>query len=440
MAISPRISWSGYYGYGSLEEAASKALNQCEESSDGVSCRLIMVDNLPVNDVDVATAVAKAKAARGGVDTMSTATPALELAKLTVAYRYDEAKDTTAIAEFAQRPTSSWDAARIASLYLRWGGQYQVSAQMGELALQRAEQDDDLSARNRSRVLYALGVAQIYVGNAQAGIDAIARAYALNPDDEALPGDMSWGMRRQGRYEEALKQADRALSAHPGYAYAEISKGYAYIFLGDEDAALAASVRAMGLAKSDHRRAQIHTLRSRIASHSGRYDDAVSLAREAVQTNESVWTQTRLAFALWLSGRGQEGVSLLRGLKESNHPEVMSALAEILAEMDQDLNEAERLARAAVAESEVPYMLNTLGFVLYKRGKLDEAEKYLREAYEKGNRANAFRAYSLGLVLDAKGDKQGAMALWREALTKHPSVHTRARIEASLAKQTASLH
>ncbi len=51
--------------------------------------------------------------------------------------------------------------------------------------------------------------------------------------------------------------------------------------------------------------------------------------------------------------------------------------------MDRDLAEAERLIDEALAmEPENPNFLDTKGWVLYRRGRLDEALEYLERAAE----------------------------------------------------------
>jgi len=392
-----------------------------------------------MNESSVESAVALARANRGGLATLDDTDPFERYLKFQLQYRYSGSKNIEPLLRHAESDGAVWEAAKFVSFQLWNEGRYQDSERFARLAVKRVEDTGNQSENDQAWAYKTLATALSYTGKLDEALESVNRALELRPEYQGALGDKTWILRRAGQLDAAMRASDLALEIKGGFAFAEVSRGYIYRWRGREEDALDAADRAWEIADSDYRKGQVFALRSSIASKFGRYDDAMALARQAQDVDPSVWHQTQLAYALWLSGRGQEGVSLLRSLKESNHPEVMNELAYILAEIDQDLDEAERLARAAVAQSEVPYMLNTLGYVLYKRGKLDEAEKYLRSAYEKKNKSNAFDAYSLALVLDAKGDKRGAVALWREALTKHPSVHTRARIEASLAKQTASL-
>jgi Flp pilus assembly protein TadD len=56
--------------------------------------------------------------------------------------------------------------------------------------------------------------------------------------------------------------------------------------------------------------------------------------------------------------------------------------------------------------------------VLFRMGKLKEAEQSLRQAY--ALRGDAEIAVHLGEVLWKQGDKAGAARLWREARNKDP--------------------
>ncbi len=84
-------------------------------------------------------------------------------------------------------------------------------------------------------------------------------------------------------------------------------------------------------------------------------------------------------------GRFQDAVPLLeRALDVNpNNPSAANNLAYYLAESGGDLAEAETWARKAARDDPQPDYLDTLGFVLLKRGKWSEAESALNRALEK---------------------------------------------------------
>jgi tetratricopeptide (TPR) repeat protein len=65
-----------------------------------------------------------------------------------------------------------------------------------------------------------------------------------------------------------------------------------------------------------------------------------------------------------------------------------------------------------------PFILDSLGWAFYRMGKLDEAERYLREALE--GRPDAEIAAHLGEVLWRKGEHEKARAVWKAQLDSNP--------------------
>jgi tetratricopeptide (TPR) repeat protein len=65
-----------------------------------------------------------------------------------------------------------------------------------------------------------------------------------------------------------------------------------------------------------------------------------------------------------------------------------------------------------------PFILDSLGWAFYRMGRLDEAERYLKEALS--GRPDAEIAAHLGEVLWRKGDRDQARALWKAQLDSNP--------------------
>ncbi len=65
-----------------------------------------------------------------------------------------------------------------------------------------------------------------------------------------------------------------------------------------------------------------------------------------------------------------------------------------------------------------PFILDSMGWALYRLGRLDEAETYLQRALEQ--RSDPEIAAHLGEVLWRKGDRDRARAVWKAQLASHP--------------------
>ncbi|WP_332853288.1 tetratricopeptide repeat protein [Duganella sp. S19_KUP01_CR8] len=96
-----------------------------------------------------------------------------------------------------------------------------------------------------------------------------------------------------------------------------------------------------------------------------------------------------------------------------------NALGYSLAERNERLPEAYSLIDKAMKMAPGdPFIMDSMGWVQYRMGNLNEAEALLRRAY--ALRGDPEIAVHLGEVLFVKGDKTGAQQMWQEAQTKDP--------------------
>ncbi|RZT06053.1 Tetratricopeptide repeat-containing protein [Duganella sp. CF402] len=96
-----------------------------------------------------------------------------------------------------------------------------------------------------------------------------------------------------------------------------------------------------------------------------------------------------------------------------------NALGYSLAERNERLPEAYTLIDKALQMAPGdPFIMDSMGWVQYRMGKLEEAESFLRRAYALRNDPEI--AVHLGEVLFAKGDVAGAQKMWKEAQAKDP--------------------
>lgn len=96
-----------------------------------------------------------------------------------------------------------------------------------------------------------------------------------------------------------------------------------------------------------------------------------------------------------------------------------NALGYSLAERNERLPEAYALIDQAMKMAPGdPFIMDSMGWVQFRMGNLDEAEALLRRAY--ALRADPEIAVHLGEVLFVKGDTAGAQKMWQEAKSKDP--------------------
>ncbi|MET0321644.1 MAG: tetratricopeptide repeat protein [Duganella sp.] len=112
-----------------------------------------------------------------------------------------------------------------------------------------------------------------------------------------------------------------------------------------------------------------------------------------------------------------------------------NALGYSLAERNERLPEAQALVEQALKMAPGdPFIMDSMGWVQFRMGNLQEAESTLRRAY--AVRPDPEIAVHLGEVLFASGDVDGARKLWQEAYSKDPKndalKNTLARLNQSL--------
>ena len=90
-------------------------------------------------------------------------------------------------------------------------------------------------------------------------------------------------------------------------------------------------------------------------------------------------------------------------------------LVDRTARTDEGLEFIQRAHRISPKD---PFILDSLGWAFYRKGQLDEAERYLRQALD--GRRDAEIAAHLGEVLWRKGEHDQAKALWKAQLDSTP--------------------
>jgi tetratricopeptide (TPR) repeat protein len=106
-----------------------------------------------------------------------------------------------------------------------------------------------------------------------------------------------------------------------------------------------------------------------------------------------------------------------------NNQHAYNALGYSLAERNIRLPEAQVLVEKALALApEDPFIMDSMGWVFFRQGKLKEAEDLLRRAYDM--RSDPEIATHLGEVLWVKGQHDDAQKLWRDASKKDPQNDT----------------
>ena len=167
--------------------------------------------------------------------------------------------------------------------------------------------------------------------------------------------------------------------------------------------------------------------------------DAIQTANQALTAarsdEEKQIAKVVLASAQQVSGDFKSAEETLRTLLKQmpRNPMALNNLGYFLVERNVKLTEALDLIQQAVKiDQNNPSYLDSLGWAFFKLGKLDEAEKNLRNAARLESSATIFE--HLGDVYQKQNKPEQAKSAWRKALNSSSDKETSDRLKLKLSK------
>jgi tetratricopeptide (TPR) repeat protein len=300
-----------------------------------------------------------------------------------------------------------------------------------------------LRAEEPEKAVEALGRVINQNPNSVQGRLALAQAYAASNDLRAAVATLEEIVEDQPRVAAALgqyqEQAGLAREAAESYSIAlalaprsrELKFRRVSALLTARDFTRAATLAAEALAEHPDD-ARFPRLQARALFDGGSTAQAYTVLESAVKTfPRDVPTQFMLA-ALYNEGdREADAERTLRQLLtvDPDNAAALNYLGYLLADNGERLDEAITLVRRALqAEPGNPAYLDSLGWAHFRRGELEEAEKYLAPAAEKMPRNSVIQDH-LGDLQARRGRWQDAIASWTRALQGDGEEIDRAAIE-----------
>jgi Flp pilus assembly protein TadD len=102
-----------------------------------------------------------------------------------------------------------------------------------------------------------------------------------------------------------------------------------------------------------------------------------------------------------------------------DHAHAYNALGYTLADRNQRIEEAYSLIQTALKLApDDPFIMDSMGWVLYRMGRNEEGLDFLQRAYKQ--RPDPEIAAHLGEVLWASGQRESALKIWNATLKEHP--------------------
>lgn len=298
------------------------------------------------------------------------------------------------------------------------------------------DQPDDLST------LYALGVLSAQVNDLNAAekyLTAYMAQLSSKPDEERDP---TQAILLLAQIAEERKDTDAALKwlaqIEPGEAYLAAQIKRAQVIAKRGNVAEARKLLHEVDASGEREQAQIVLAEGQLLRDANQLQEALNVYLAGLKRfPDNTDLLYDYAMVAEKTSQWEPMEKALRKIIElaPNNQHAYNALGYSLAERNIRLDEAYTLIEKALQLApDDPFIIDSMGWVQFRLGRLQEAEALLRRAYEL--RPDVEIAAHLGEVLWVKGQKADAQKLWRDAQSKDPQNDT---LKSTLARLNVSL-
>lgn len=299
-------------------------------------------------------------------------------------------------------------------------------------AIQLVGSMDKKIVEDDTELLGSLGMAHLGRNDKEAALAAFTRLVLLAPDDTKALSVLT-ALKVGNDLDRAITLVQDHISAHKA--------GSHYLYLGElylknqqNDLALEAFAKAQELSPDDP---QGYVLRARLLHLMGQADEAIAQYHKLLAGQpQSTPALMGLATTLESQGRTAEAMAAYQKILafKPDFPPAANNLAWLLASQQGDLGEALRLAmQAKQALPNQPNIADTLGWVHYKRESFSLAISQFKYALE-ARPDDPTIGFHLALAQYASGEKNEAIALLQEILTKNKEFHERNEANETLQK------
>lgn len=275
------------------------------------------------------------------------------------------------------------------------------------------------SQPNNPELLYATGLLAYQMRDLDTAVDRLQRALE-NQYPEADFVRYTLGQIAEDRHEASIAEQWYGKVA-PGAQYLPAQSRLAILEAGrgNLDAALS---RLDALGSTEKEKVSVALLQSQLAREAKQPQRAYELLSKALRqqphAGELLYERSLVSDILGNAGNAERDLRAI--LKDKpDDVEALNALGYTLANRTTRYREAYGyIDKALKAEPGNPVIQDSMGWVMYKQGKLDAARKYLEQAYKAMPDPEV--AAHLGEVWWKLGRREDAQQLWDKELEAHP--------------------
>jgi tetratricopeptide (TPR) repeat protein len=281
---------------------------------------------------------------------------------------------------------------------------------------------------NPSSVQARLSLAQAHAdaGDIRAAISTLDAIVAEQPRVASALGRYQ---EQAGLFKEAVESYTRALTIQPMSRELKFRRARALFSAKEYSQSASLAAQAQAQHPNDPR---FPRLRARAIFETGAPEQAFAILEPAARAfPRDAATQFALADLYTDAGRNMDAERTLRQLLEVQpaNPEALNYLGYLLADSGHQLDEAIRLVQRALdADPDNPSYQDSLGWAYFRRGELDQAEKYLSPAATRLPRNSVIQDH-LGDLFAERRRWDDAIAAWARALDGDGDDIDRAAIE-----------
>jgi TonB family protein len=262
-----------------------------------------------------------------------------------------------------------------------------------------------------------MGAALVYLGQFGEAMDALKKSLQLKPDNSITLRYLGWAYQMQGSFRDAIDTYQKVLKLSPTDTYSILNLAATYARTGQIAEAETQYRDAIRIAP---RSPQGYIGLAAILSGQGKGDEAEAQLRQALTMTPGVLAvHVSLSNVLYQQGKTADAVAEAReALRlDPRNPTALNNLGYYLAERNENLDEALKLTQRAVDSApNVPGFRDSLGWVYFKLGRLEEAEQYITGIAKQAN--SPVIDEHLGDVYAKRGKQDLAVAQWQKALTE----------------------
>ena len=277
-------------------------------------------------------------------------------------------------------------------------------------------------------------------GDHPAALSAFKGAVEADPKFTRAWIELGIGYMASQQGDSALDALRKAIETDPGQVIARKGYASALVILGRTDEAMDACREVINIAPNAP---EANSTLGSLLMAKQRYSEALPYLETAAKNDNSPGAQALLGSAYLRSGQVEKGTSLLQKVVETDSsPMMLNSIAYDFAEANSNLPRALEYAQRGVDEQEkeshhvelsnllsddlactqrLGYLWDTLGWIHFRLGHLQQAESYIRASWLLSQ--EGLVADHLGQVYEQQKQNEKAIHLYRLALAT-PEAHS----------------